>query len=1069
MKRVLILSLLILFLFSFSFPDPYNTPNIDGSIEISPEDWDENELIDDDSGESDWGGDANDIKLIYVTWDNSNLYLGITYSLSNNGLILFIDNGEENGITDLLDYSVWSRNFQFDREINFMAAHWNEQQPSIYKTLPDGAEDISSTCQIAFQAGSVYEAAIPWSEIYREADNTVNIGAVLNISCAVVGGDGYGGGDIAPNNSDFISGAGPYEFSQYYEFQIDENNDGLPDFGGQGSLGSISGRIEFQDYANPPYPEAEIKAYNSNTGNSSGSGTSSPENGEFTIYGLEPENDYDLEIISNGYAAEYVDDVNVPDTNDVFIGNIILLPFTGKIRGFIYPETEKVFVQAYYLEGNPAGFSDSTDGVTGSYEITHLSAGEYYLKVYPQNPDYIITTSENVSVVENETTELSLTLEEAGILWIVQDTVGDDYGSGNIAYPTNEVFVPGSFDIEYVRLVDAGDDYKFDVKMVEIPGSDVVNWNPNYGNLNTLKLDIYIDAAPGGEAEAFKDRYAEFAPVDKWDAALTADGWHKEIQWTGLDENNEQVINSNTSNYINFDADHVNNIVSIYVKKTVFEEIPDVFDTPYWDIMVLSLGHDGSGIDGIRHVSDSSSEPWQFGGGITNINDPPIIDIARRIGLELNDLEKEEGVSQEEMLDVGDFTSSSNVVLEIEKNIDKEPPVIDFNKNTRLKHLSNAPNIPIIIDIKDNVEVSKAYVYYKDINDTQFQFRELGRLSITEVGSEWICDLPYEFYEENTMEFYFKALDNWIEPNIAFLPTKNDSLSEHPDNLYSFSEETPSEFRLNPVRNYDIDSETISSSSWGNEIYSRKFSDGSEIFFKTNDILNFINEDGSIKINYYIPENTESNLPENSVLNFIRHLTITDENENELINIPYQIDLHYYLDLQDDYSESELNKFSVSALVQETNTWLQKGTAHNMNANYLTVKDKYKSNLICIVSDNSLSAGNDGVSSIKLSPKSFSPNGDGLYDITDITYYIGKQEGKLTLTIFDYYGNQIIELTHELQVYKGRHDIIKWDGKNSDGEYVESGIYILNFLLEYTNEGNENFKEIFNEAVVVIR
>ncbi len=57
--------LLLIFVPFWLFGEPYNTPTIDGVISISPDDWDEDELVGDDPiDDSYWTG--NEFRAIYL-------------------------------------------------------------------------------------------------------------------------------------------------------------------------------------------------------------------------------------------------------------------------------------------------------------------------------------------------------------------------------------------------------------------------------------------------------------------------------------------------------------------------------------------------------------------------------------------------------------------------------------------------------------------------------------------------------------------------------------------------------------------------------------------------------------------------------------------------------------------------------------------------------------------------------------------------------------------------------------------------------------------------------------------
>jgi len=99
------------------------------------------------------------------------------------------------------------------------------------------------------------------------------------------------------------------------------------------------------------------------------------------------------------------------------------------------------------------------------------------------------------------------------------DPVGDDNGPGNYTYPTDPVYVPGSFDLTKVDIEDAGDNVIFKVS-VNAPISNP--WGMASG-FSVQMIEIYIDTdrKPGsGFTNTMVGMDVVFSPDDAWDKCV---------------------------------------------------------------------------------------------------------------------------------------------------------------------------------------------------------------------------------------------------------------------------------------------------------------------------------------------------------------------------------------------------------------------------------------------------------------------------------------------------------------------------------------------------------------------
>jgi len=115
------------------------------------------------------------------------------------------------------------------------------------------------------------------------------------------------------------------------------------------------------------------------------------------------------------------------------------------------------------------------------------------------------------------------------------------------------------------------------------------------------------------------------------------------------------------------------------------------------------------------------------------------------------------------------------------------------------------------------------------------------------------------------------------------------------------------------------------------------------------------------------------------------------------------------------------------------------------------------------------------ISGITISPNPFSPNGDGLYDDTKISFFL-TQEATITVEVYNIYGDRKNILVQTFP-FSGssladpvprRVPGLIWDGTEFSGEQVPYGIYILRILATY-NVGGGTRTVRGNHPVAVIR
>jgi carbohydrate-binding DOMON domain-containing protein len=107
----------------------------------------------------------------------------------------------------------------------------------------------------------------------------------------------------------------------------------------------------------------------------------------------------------------------------------------------------------------------------------------------------------------------------------LDDPSGDDFGPGSYTYPTDSIYLRGSFDLRQITVRRAGSTIEFKVKLaqrIEDPW-DSRGW-PEKGNgfsLQMIQIYLDLDDKEGqGHLDALPGINATFASVDAWDKVI---------------------------------------------------------------------------------------------------------------------------------------------------------------------------------------------------------------------------------------------------------------------------------------------------------------------------------------------------------------------------------------------------------------------------------------------------------------------------------------------------------------------------------------------------------------------
>lgn len=1014
---------------------PYNSPIIDGAI---GSDWeiDEN-VLSDLPDDSPWGG--NELRELWVTWDVDNLYIGIEFSVSGNGMTVYIDAGSGGTISfrSADGWSgAWARDVTSERDIEIFMGGWDGADLNAYRADSSSSIDISGQCESSTGTGFDSEVALPWDEIYPGG---FPVGAEIRIATLLVGGDDYYAADAMPDQPTVGDDTGPDVLENFQTIAVDADSDGVPDFGGT----YIGGTVRFEDVVTPPYPVARIHGYSTYT-------YSSTDDGSWQIYGPEIGDTLgEIIIEAAGYRGVYVHGVIVTDPpNDTV--DVTLEPFTGAIRGEVVPATECSLVAVFTFPTDSGDYSISawTDA-EGEFIIDHLAGVCWNITAYPTSPDYSPTTAESICVAEPETSDVIIYLEAASVLRQWNDATGDDYGPGSYTYPTEPVFVDGAFDIISVKIKDYDEagQIEFEIEMGDLPTSQVVDWAPYYPPVNLQKIDIYIDAHGGGSSQGLPNRAANLVPTDYWDWAISADGW-----WVGmLASNGQSIFDGYTQNVtdVAMTADTTSDIIRIRVNKSAFTDnlgAANWSEFENWDFIAISMGHDGSGLDGVRWVNAGSASQWQFGGGAESDIDPNIIDMTVSAGLDPGTGEpKEPADPQEEQLD---YTVSTPVELSAHRAMDLTPPTIDYHTDEELAHLLGTKHLLIRAEITDDIAAIEAWLHYRTISDW-----DSVAMGPSDDGNIWFGDIPvtHDVESENfsdSLHFYFTAED--AAGNRAINPDDGDSAMP----LYPYAVHSD-----NPSREieaaYSADSFVICVSA-SVETLEFSFPTGDYVAFARNDLDN-TGEPLCVTLSY--PDFVGSDGDLARISSVRRFFDFQDIDENT----PVIMRLHWLAERTSTLNNDRLVLCDYGGGIPKPF-----GGRYYDKAS-LIVGEIYAGSDFWLVGEDLRGFEDRGVlRNIRFSPNPFSPNGDGVYERVAISWE-SDFDGSMDIDIYNLHGEKVKLIYRNVSLGAGVSPTVWWDGADDSGSTAKAGIYAVRFEYTYIGDEGVELKIRENKPVVIIK
>jgi hypothetical protein len=687
------------------------------------------------------------------------------------------------------------------------------------------------------------------------------------------------------------------------------------------------------------------------------------------------------------------------------------------------------------------------------------------------------------------------------------DPEGDDHGPNQTTtggdpidglyyeYPTNQVFPDFAFDIRSVKIFADGDRIVFRTYIGQLPdhqSGSSADWgapnpstaacdNPNRTDLNLQKIDIYIDALEGkGATSGFPNRMTDIAAVDAWDYGIAVEGWGKWFvvsnssnsiaSWTRLEDDGS----------ISMCDDHAQDWVDISVDRTLLglPEDPTAQGAndaiAKWDIIVCLSSHDGNSdrdnLGGIRWVNGNTSE-WQIGGGRDGEGgrerDANIMDVAVSPGQG-----HEPGRPQEEMLDYTTPEAERRFddnkvacVLEASFAVDTSPPVIapftsDLDRGNQLQHvpwvaLNGAPGV-FWTSITDVTGVETARFHWHPVGLPALR-DSVDMVNLIE--DIWAADVTRSEIISNTnivdltMVGDGRVLEGWV-----YAVDASDSANATRTSTVTFGV-------LEPW--WDSQTITVGDTLSEDEQQLIVFQDGSAIAVEAGDLA-WSRGDVDFTITP-VPESlvdTENIRDDMEFVGVAREVTAdySDKTTVTFEDAP-RLTLHY-----PQYEVGGLTEddFGLFGWVPETERWILKGGAANPRGNTVTGEILDAGTYGVFYWESLDVGGEEGLSGVMVEPNPFSPNGDGIYDETTITYFLGREADYVNLEFYDLEGRLARRLVfQEATDFTGRTPITRqWDGTDKDGNVVPYGIYIMRVEAKFKTE--PTFERV-NRPVVIIK
>lgn len=674
------------------------------------------------------------------------------------------------------------------------------------------------------------------------------------------------------------------------------------------------------------------------------------------------------------------------------------------------------------------------------------------------------------------------------------DDEGDDHGPSQTSdgtptgtpvpglyyrYPTNQVFLPGSFDITGLEIFRDGDWLVFRTHVRDLvyhldPGA--ANWgapqptpqtcdDPHRTDLNLQKIDIYIDAQEGkGATSGFPNRFVDVAAVDAWDYGIAVEGWGKWFVISNDANSQASWTLRKSDGDIRMCNNHVENWIDVRVRAALFGG--DLETIENWDLIVCLSSHDGNTDDtnlgGVRWVNQNVQE-WQFGGGRDNESgrerDANVIDVATSPGAN-----HEAGRTQQEMLDYTTADARARfagdkvaVVLEASFAEDLSPPTIaPLPDDPEVEHtpwlaLDAAPAV-VWTTITDFSGLDRAAFYWRTLGDTTRRVVEMVNL----VSDVWAADIAREEIVAATNVVRLnKTGDARVIVGRFYARDASRNQNEIWAGPYTIAVPEPW-----------AGTQTVAAVDGlvtGDAPLMLVFQDGTVVTLEESDlpavdcVMDLVLSTVTGAVDTDIRDDME-------YVGVARDLSLACGGGTIDIVGSVRLTLHY-----PEYAAGTLDQraFGLFEWYPETARWLTIGGNARPDGNVVGA-DVSRLGRYGLFFWDDLGGAGRGLSGVLVEPNPFSPNGDGLYDETRVIFTLGRAADHVNIEFYDLSGRLARRLVfHAPADYVGGTPVeVIWDGTDETGRVVPYGLYVMRVEAKFKT--SPIFERV-NAAVAVVK
>jgi len=243
---------------SAAYAEPFHTVTVDGTITGDGADWAPADRIVVDYDDDDSSRNGN-VRHLWLTWDEQNLYLGVNYQALDRTLVLYLDTGTGVGPEDATVFAESPRSLLLPegRHADLMISHYHSGFTDLGTLSAWRADDASGAVTDItaatvnaqtfgvdgdFPDKSVFwfrnEIAIPWSEVYPDG---LPARAVLRAAAAVTAAaDSSGADDAMPGLGRLEDADLPIRLAGMQASIVDQDGDGAPDPLDAGAAGTVT-------------------------------------------------------------------------------------------------------------------------------------------------------------------------------------------------------------------------------------------------------------------------------------------------------------------------------------------------------------------------------------------------------------------------------------------------------------------------------------------------------------------------------------------------------------------------------------------------------------------------------------------------------------------------------------------------------------------------------------------------------------------------------------------------------------------------------------------------------------